>query len=702
MNETLDPSHKITSEHLPRSAYVYVRQSTLRQVREHDQGRQRQYELAERAQQLGFAKTVVIDDDQGKSGSGLIERPGFLELLAAVCRGDVGAVFALEASRLARNNLDWYHLIELCAMTGTLIVDADGTYDPRLLNDRLLLGLKGTMSEFELGLFRQRGREAFERKIAQGHLLWEVPVGFVRNDEDRVEKMPDRRVQTAVAGVFAKFAELESARQSMLWYRDQQIVLPEVVPATNGREVVWRLPSESRIRQMLKNPCYAGALAYGRTEAKTAPSEDVTHGRRLRKSNTRQRKPRSQWKVLLLDNHEGYIDWRTYLDNQATLESNATMRDGEGQGAAKGGPALLAGLLRCGHCGRKLFVAYGGRGRSVRYACHGGRVNRGSASCQSLGGWRVEEAVCEVVLEAIQPAGVEAALQAVEQAGRQQQEKDQALELALEQAHYETARARRQYDSVDPENRLVASELERRWNVALQHELELSNQRAALQQRRPPPLTAAERSRLLALGSDLRRLWDHPAASSELKKRVLRTVIEEIVIADNADRSEHVMHLHWEGGVHTELKVARAATGKKPNDTAVTALELIEELSKVCSDQAIAATLNRLGFLTGAGKTWRVHSVHSARYYHRLANHRNSDAWLTVEDAAAASGVSHTVIRRLIRDQILPAQQVVATTPWIIARKDLSLSAVQEEIDAVKQGRQLRRRDPNQQELPLK
>jgi hypothetical protein len=307
-----------------------------------------------------------------------------------------------------------------------------------------------------------------------------------------------------------------------------------------------------------------------------------------------------------------------------------------------------------------------------------------------------------VVLEAIQPAGVEAALQAVEQAGRQQHEKHQSLELALEQARYETARARRQYDSVDPLNRLVASELERRWNVALQHEVELSDQLAALQQRTPPPLTATERSRLLELGSDLRKLWDHPAASPELKKRVLRTVIEEIVIADNADRSEHVVHLHWKGGVHTELKVVRAATGKKPNDTDVTALELIGELSKVCSDQAIAATLNRLGFLTGAGKTWRVHSVHSARYYHRLPNHRNSDAWLTVEDAAAASEVSDTVIRRLIRETILPAQQVVETTPWIIARQDLSLPAVQEQIAAVKQGRQLRRRDPKQHELPLK
>jgi hypothetical protein len=297
---------------------------------------------------------------------------------------------------------------------------------------------------------------------------------------------------------------------------------------------------------------------------------------------------------------------------------------------------------------------------------------------------------------------VEAAFQAIEQSRRAQGEKQQALELALEQARYETARARRQYDSVDPENRLVAGELEARWNVALQQERELSEQLSAWHQQSPPPLSDAERARLLALGSDLRKLWDHPSASAELKKRVLRTVVEEIMIADNADRSKHVLQIHWKGGVHTELQVTRAATGKKPKDTDKTALELIEELSKVCSDQAIAAILNRLGFLTGAGKTWRVHSVYNARYYHRLVNHRSSDTWLTVDGASQACGVSHTVIRRLIRDKTLPARQVVETTPWIIAREDLSLPAVQAEIAAVKQGRQLRKRNPNQRELPFK
>ena len=316
-------NEKISERHLLRKALVYVRQSSAHQVRHHLQGRQRQYDLADRARELGFAQTVVIDEDQGRSGSGLVERPGFLQLLASVCAGDAGAVFALEASRLARNNRDWHHLIDLCALTETLLIDADGVYDPRALNDRLLLGLKGTMSEFELGLLRQRAREAFELKVRRGHAMWELPVGFVRSEEHRIEKIADRQVQQVLEGVFRKFRQLGSARQTTLWYREQQIALPQVVPGTAGREVVWQLPTGHRINQILKNPCYAGALAYGRTQGKT-----LIEAGRAKRASSRQRTPRAQWKVLILDNHPGYIGWQEYLEIQAILESNGAMRDG--------------------------------------------------------------------------------------------------------------------------------------------------------------------------------------------------------------------------------------------------------------------------------------------------------------------------------------------------------------------------------------
>jgi len=402
---------KIQQHHRDRAAYIYVRQSTGHQVRHNHQGRQRQYDLAARAKECCFSRVVVIDEDQGKSGSGQVARPGFQTLLAAVCGSEVGAIFALEASRLARNNRDWHHLIDLCALTQTLIVDGEGVYDPRHLNDRLLLGLKGTMSEFELGLFRERARKAFEMKVGKGHALWEMPVGLVRNEKDRVEKIADRQVQEAIESVFRKFRELGSARQATLWFRDENVLLPEVVPGTRGQQVVWRLPRGHRINQILKNPAYAGALAYGRTEGKM-----TVEAGRARKSASRTRKERGEWKVLILDNHTGYISWEEYLENQTMLDSNRSRRDGAGKGAAKTGPALLSGLLRCAHCGRKLFVAYSGKGGRVpRYCCQGDRGKRGSAACQVLGGTCVDRAVVDTVLEAIQPAGIQAALEALEQ-----------------------------------------------------------------------------------------------------------------------------------------------------------------------------------------------------------------------------------------------------------------------------------------------
>lgn len=689
-------SEKLTSEHLVRKAYVYVRQSTHQQVRTHREGRQRQYDLAQRARQLGFAGVIVIDEDLGRSGSGLIERPGFGQLLTAICQNEVGAVLALEASRLARNNCDWHHLLDLCAMTATLLIDEQTIYDPREINDRLLLGLQGTMSEFELSLFRQRARQAFEQKVGRGHALWEVAVGFVRTDDDRLEKIPDRRVQEAIAGVFRKFRELGSARQTMLWYRDEHVLLPQVVGATRGGKVTWNLPSESRIRQILNNPAYAGTLAYGRTTAKTV----IEDGRP--RQTGRRRKSRDQWNILILDNHVGYITWDEFLANQRTLEENAAMRTGQTGGAAKHGGALLSGLLRCGHCGRQMFVSYGGSsGQLPRYTCNGGREERGSASCQSLGAWRIDEAVSQQLLEVVQPAGVQASFDALEQLCDQQREKRQSLSLAKEQARYEADRARRQYDAVDPTNRLVAGELESRWNAALSRVSELESELAAIEPARES-VTNEERDRLLELGRDLPALWHHPAATADLKKRLLRAALREIVIGDNDDRTQHAVVLHWQGGVHTELRVKRTKPGQHRRSADDDVMELVRELSKVCSDQTTAATLNRLGYRTGTGKSWRTHSVSNLRYYHRLPNYEKGVDWLTVEQAAAALAVSHTVIRRLIAAKILPATQIVPRAPWVIARESLSLEPVQAAVEAVHQGRQLRNLTPGQREFPWK
>jgi DNA invertase Pin-like site-specific DNA recombinase len=673
-------SEKLKAHHLERGAYVYVRQSTPYQVRNNLESKERQYALEGWAQQLGFSKVVVIDEDLGRSGSGIQERPGFGRLLASVCQGLAGAVFALEASRLARNNRDWHHLVDLCALTETLLIDSDGIYDPRQLNDRLVLGLKGTMSEFELGLLRQRAREAFEQKVRRGFALWEVPVGFIRTEEGRIEKTPDRQVQQAIVSVFRKFQQLGSARQATIWFREEQILLPKTKPGTAGQEVIWGVPSSGRIRQMLKNPCYAGSFAYGRTAARTRIEEG-----RARQSS-RYRKPQNEWKVLLIGHHPGYISWEEYLENQQRLEANVAMYEGEGSGAAKRGAALLSGLLRCGRCGRKLQVVYSGTGGRVpRYVCRGDRGDRESSRCLTVGSLRLDRAVAQSVLAAIGPAGIEAATKLAECAQVEDDEKRKALELALERARYEEKRARRQFDAVEPENRLVAGELEARWNGALAQVVE-AEARLAAAGKAAEPLSQRQKQELAALSEDLMALWNHPDAPIQLKKRILRTVLTEIIIDNDADSATHRLRLHWAGGVHTELRVERNKPGQHRHSADRSVIELVSELAKICQDKTIAAILNRLGYKTGQEKTWNASRVAGLRGYHKIAPFQKQDGWVTQEEAARELQVSDTVVKRLIRERVLPAKQVVKFAPWIIERKDLLLPAVQQQVKAARRG----------------
>jgi DNA invertase Pin-like site-specific DNA recombinase len=686
---------KIERHHLERVAYVYVRQSTPYQVRNHVESKERQYGLAERARQLGFANVTVIDDDLGRSGGGTQERPGFGRLLAAVCQGVAGAVLALEASRLARNNRDWHHLVDLCALAQTLLIDCDGIYDPRQLNDRLVLGLKGTMSEFELNLMRQRAREAFEQKVKRGFALWELPVGFVRSDEGRIEMTPDKQVHQAVAMVFEKFRQLGSARQATIWFREEKIQVPKVKPGTAGWEAIWSLPSSGRLRQMLRNPCYAGAFAYG----KTAACVVVEQGRARQCS--RRRKPQDEWKVLLRDHHLGYISWEEYVENQQRLDANVAVYGGAG-GAVKTGAALLSGLLRCGICGRKLMVQYGGvGGRVPRYTCHGDRGDRGSSSCQTVGSLRLDRAVAEAVLRAIRPAGIEAAAALSQRNQVEDVEKRKALELALERARYEANRARRQFDAVEPENRLVAGALESRWNQSLQHVAELEQRIAALGDK-SAPFTEREKEALLKLSEDLPALWNHPDATASLKKRILRTVLIEVIIRPDETGASHCVHFHWAGGVHTELSVTRNKTGQHGRSADRTIVELVGELAKVCPDKAIAAVLNRLGYKTGQEKSWKASRVAGLRGYHDIPVFRHQDGtWITQEEAARELKVSDTVVKRLIREGILPAKQVVMYAPWVIQRQDLLLPAVQRQVKGVRRGRRLPQIAPEQEEFSL-
>ena len=370
---------RIKADHLAREAIVYVRQSTIDQVINNVESRRRQYGLVERARQLGWANGSVIDDDLGRSGSGVC-RPGFEKLLAAICEGRVGAVVSIEASRLARNGRDWHTLLEFCCLVGTLIADEDGVYDPRLANDRLLLGMKGTMSEMELSILRQRAHEALKQKARRGELFTTVAVGYVRSGPDRIDRDPDLRVREALALVFRKFVELQSVRQVHLWFRQERIALPAVRHGVEGRRLEWKSPVYNTIHHILTNPIYAGAYAYGRSISKTR----IENGRKCVTRGLRVERP--EWDVLIRDHHEGYIGWDAFERNQRLIKDNANGKSWASRGAVRRGEALLAGLFRCGHCGRKLHVAYGGtKGDVARYHCRGASINHGTERCISFG-----------------------------------------------------------------------------------------------------------------------------------------------------------------------------------------------------------------------------------------------------------------------------------------------------------------------------
>ena len=658
---------KITAEHLQRNACVYVRQSTPDQLVHNLESQRRQYGLADRAKQLGWTTVEIIDDDLGRSGGG-IARPGFERLLAAICDGRVGAVLAIEASRLARNGRDWHTLIEFCGLVGTILVDEDGIYDPRHPNDRLLLGMKGTMSELELSLFRQRSQEALRQMARRGALVLGVAAGYVKVGRDRIEKNPDKRVQQAIQLVFTKFAELQSARQVHIWLREERIELPAKSRRGEAHGVVWRLPAYNIVHNILTNPIYAGAYAFGRTTSRIS----VVDGRkRVRRGVHR---PMGEWDVLIKDHHAAYITWDEFERNLKAIANNATgMSSSVARGAAREGELLLPGLLRCGHCGRKLHVHYGGK--LGRYNCYGARMNHGTERCITVSGLSIDAAIAREVLRVLKPLGMEAAVKAIEAQSGETTAAERQLELSLQQARYEVAHARRQYDAVDPTNRLVAGELERRWNETLQAVAKIEGDIAAMIARRPPPLAEPERQQLLALGADLERAWSHPAATAATRKRILRTAISEIIVR----RDGAIIHavLHWQGGDHTELRVKQRlnAAGRHnpriPDDT----IALIRQLARLMPDRQIARLLNRIGVATGHGNAWTQERVRGFRNHYEIAGYREGE-WaergeITLEAAAKIVGVCNMTALRMLRRGDIKGRQVCPGAPWVIKTADL-------------------------------
>ena len=631
----------------------------------------------------------MIDQDLGRSGSGTT-RAGFGKLLTAVCDRNVGAVLSLEASRLARNGRDWHTLLEFCGLVGTLIVDEDGVYDPRLPNDRLLLGMKGTMSEMEVSVFRQRSIEAIRQKARRGEYFSTVGVGYVKCDGDRIEKDPDRRVREAISLIFSKFAELQTVRQVLVWIRQEQILLPVLQQGPGKQPILWKTPVYHTLHHILTNPVYAGAYAFGRRGTTVALAEG-----RKRMIRTIRRKADS-WEVLIKDHHEGYISWEEFARNQEIISDNANGKSYLGRGSIRRGEALLPGLFRCGRCGRKLTVHYGSRGtHTQRYACRGAFTERAEMSCISFGGMRVDRVVAQEILERVQPFGVEAALTAMKNLERESSEKRLQLENALEQARFEAARAHRQYDASDPENRLVTAELERRWNERLIAVRALEEEIARLATDQKPVLTSYDRDRLLLLGEDLARAWNNPDVTNETRKKIVRLLIKEIVV----DISENTIDLiiHWQGGDHTRLTIKKNRAGQTRWSTDDDVIGLIEALARHMPDKSIAAVLNRSRRQTGRGNTWTRMRICSVRNQKGISPYqegeRKARGEVTLNEAADILTISPSTVLRMIGTGLLPAQQLCKGAPWIIAESALQTEPVQREANC------RRARIPSSQDL---
>lgn len=658
---------------LERKAVVYVRQSTQSQVMTNLESQRRQYDLVDVARQRGFSDIEVIDDDLGRSASGAVARPGFDRLVALLCAGKVGAVLCFDASRLARNGRDWHHLLELCGLVEARVIDHDGVYNPCRPNDRLLLGMKGSISEFELGVLRARMLDAARSKARRGELRLSVPFGYIWHREAGLGLDPDLRLQDVIRSIFARFHELGSARQVLLSMTKDQIHFPR--PSDEGRmtNFVWTPVRYRNVIGILKNPFYAGVYVYGKSEKRTA----IVDGRARRSYG--HGKPVGTWEVMIPDHHEGYISWDEYERNQQQLALNNYGRSG-GTKSGRGGKALLSGLLTCGRCGQRLSVYYTGNPqcRPV-YRCDKRNRMMGLRRCMTFGGPKVDAAVARELLRAVEPLAIEATFEAERMHRERQEDQRHIHDLELQQARYEASLAERRYAACDPDNRLIAAQLEKNWETALRRVRDLEVRKPA----ESPSTIEVDPGTFANLADNLLAAWESPDVTMRVRQQLLRTLIADIVVdVDDAVR-DVVLTIHWKGGQHSELKVRKPQTGEHGCATTEDALAVMRSMAGRWSDEHIAASLNRMGMPTGQGKTWTAHRVASVRRVRAIHAYKSADKdgeWLTMTEAAAALGVTNHRIRRLIKMKVLSAEQVVPGAPYQIRASDLTSATVQAAI----------------------
>ena len=648
--------HKVTDRHRERLAIVYVRQSTARQVARHRESTQLQYGLVERAADLGWprAQVLIIDDDLGLSGASADRRPGFQRLLGEVAMDRVGLILGVEMSRLARSCKDWYQLLELCALFGTLICDLDGLYDPTSYNDRLLLGLKGTMSEAELHILRQRMRQGALQKARRGELVSKVPIGYVRTAAGEVGLDPDEQVRSFVGLVFDQFERIGSATGLLRWMVARELLVP--VRADCGPDkgrLQWRRPSSPTLRNMLVHPMYAGAYVYGRSfQARGRP-------RRGRP----QRVPPDQWRVLLRDRYPAYITWEQYESNVARLAENRSLR--AARGAARRGRALLTGLIVCGRCGARMMTKYAGKASQPRYFCDAARVNYGAPRCQGLSARALDDEVVGLALRALTPAALEVSLRVAADLQGQFEQAEGQWRRRLERARFDVDRARRQYDAVEPENRLVARTLEAAWEQKLGALRELSDRHDRFLDSQPRVPAGDELEQIRRLAADLPALWAASSTTDADRKEVLRQVIEEVVVTVEGQTEWCEARVRWAGGLETRSRLRRPVSRLEQLGSAEGLRRRVEELKgEGVTAPALAARLNAEGLRASDGRPFTASGVRRllSRYgltrSHEAASGRLGEGGWLVPDLVRVTGVPPGTIYRWIRRGLVPTRQI--------------------------------------------
>jgi len=667
----MNDASKVKPNHLQRPAYVYIRQSSPAQVENHRESTARQYALIDKACQLGWAQQhiIVIDKDLGLSGAGWCERSGFAHLTTEVALGRAGIVLGLEVSRLARNHADWYRLFDLCGVTDTLVGDGDGLYHPALFNDRLILGLKGIMAEAELHVLRARLEGGIRNKAARGELRRGLPVGFVWGEQEgEVRFYPDEGVVSTIRTVFAKFAELGSARKVWLWFHSEGLPFP--MRQHMKSPIRWVAPTYTAIHHVLTNPVYAGAYIYGKCRHERYLDEQGRLRRRTRHL------PMAEWSVLLHEHHPGYIDWATFQANQTRIDSNVHPQPHQGGGAVREGAALLQGLARCGKCGRRLHTHYRGRNASPGYHCSGKDIVHGrGVYCLNVGGIQIDQAVVDAFLQAITPAAVDATELALQQLEADQDAALSQWRLAVERARYEAQRAERQYQAIEPENRLVARTLENEWEQRLR---DLAAAEAELRQREqehPRVLSPEEKGRLRALGSDLQKVWTAPTTTDRDRKELLRALLEEVMVT--VDRPQHRAHLtlRWRGGALTELDLCLPRSQPRGIRTDEDTLSLLHRLAALYPDDVIAGILNRQGRKSATGERFTANQVGGLRRYRQIPRFQPpteppAGELVPIRKAAQILGIYPSTVHRWLSDGFIAGEQVTAGAPWQIRLTD--------------------------------